>query len=88
MLHPFEVQAGMDVVAIGKQYGGRVTLRGGVDKRQLTTDRAAIDREIERIRPAYESGHYIPAADHSIPPDVPYDNYCYYTEKRRKLVGA
>jgi uroporphyrinogen decarboxylase len=88
MLHPFEVQAGMDVVEIGRQYGKAVTLRGGIDKRQLALDRAAIDREIERIRPAYESGHYIPVADHSIPPDVPFDNFCYYLDRRRELVGA
>ena len=88
MLHPFEVQAGMDVVEIGRQYRGKVTLRGGVDKRELAKDRASIDREIERIRPAYEAGHYIPAADHSIPPDVPFENFCYYSDKRRALVGA
>ena len=88
MLHPFEVQAGMDVVEIGRQHANAVTLRGGIDKRQLALDRAAVDREIERIRPAYEAGHYIPTADHSIPPDVPFDNFRYYLDRRRELVGA
>lgn len=88
MLHPFEVQAGMDVNTVQEEYGKDLLLRRGVDKRQLTKDWPAIDRELERIRPAFEKGGYIPCDDHSIPPDVSYDNCRYYTEKRAELVGA
>lgn len=87
MNHPFEVQAGMDVVALRRRFGDSIVLRGGIDKRQLAADRAAIDREVERVRPAFEAGGYIPCADHSIPPDVPYENFLYYLDKRRELIG-
>ena len=88
MLHPFEVQAGMDVNTVVSLYGGSLCVRGGIDKRELAKGRKAIDRELERIRPAHETGRHIPCADHSIPPDVSFDDYKYYNEKRAALVGA
>ncbi len=88
LLHPFEVAAGMDVVAVKRQYGDRVALRGGVDKRALAAGPAAIDRELERIRPAFEAGGYIPHVDHSVPPDVSWENFRYYLRQREKLVRS
>jgi uroporphyrinogen decarboxylase len=88
MLHPFEVQAGMDVYRVRKTFGLNFAMRGGVDKRALARDKAAIDAEIERIRPAYEMGRYIPCADHSVPPDVSFYNYQYYIEKLKRLLGV
>jgi hypothetical protein len=87
LIHPLEVQAGMDANVVKRQYGPRLALRGGIDKREIAKDRAAIDRELARIRPAYEAGGYIPHGDHGMPPDVSFDNYRYYLEKRARLVG-
>lgn len=86
-LHPFEVQAGMDVNQIRRKFGTGFAMRGGVDKRALAHSYQEIDREIERIRPAYEAGKYLPHMDHSVPPDVPFRNYCYYLEKLQMLLG-
>ena len=80
-LYPFEVQAGMDVLAVRKKYGRELRLWGGVDKRALAYGHAAIDAELERVRPLIEEGGYIPHTDHSIPPDVSYENFCYYTRR-------
>ncbi len=86
MHHPMEVAAGMDVVEVKRRFGEELTIRGGIDKRELTKDFAAIDREFERIRPAYEMGGYIPHVDHAVPPNVSWDNYRYYLDKRRELI--
>lgn len=86
MLHPFEVQAGMDVNRVRKEYGMRFAMRGGVDKRVLAQGKREIDNELERIRPAYEMGRYIPCADHSVPPDVSFYNYQYYLEKLKRML--
>jgi uroporphyrinogen decarboxylase len=80
-LYPFEVQAGMDVLAVRKKYGKQLRLWGGVDKRALAHGPAAIDAELERIRPLIAEGGYIPHTDHSIPPDVSYENFRYYTRR-------
>jgi len=87
VIEPFEVAAGMDVVKTKKMYGDRLVVIGGIDKREIAAGYRAIDREMERIRPAYEMGGYIPCIDHSVPPDISWDNYQYYLEKRRRLVG-
>lgn len=80
-LYPFEVQAGMDVIQVRKKYGKELRIWGGVDKRALVHGKEAIDREIERLIPLMEEGGFIPHLDHSIPPDISFENYLYYLEK-------
>jgi len=77
---PLEVQAGMDVVGLRGIYGKKLVMIGGIDKRVLARDHLAIEDEIERVWPVVEGGGYIPCTDHSIPPDVSWDNYRYYRE--------
>jgi hypothetical protein len=66
-----------------EQYGRDLRGIGGMDKRVFGLDRAAIDAEIERLKPLIDLGGYIPCPDHRIPPDALYDNVCYYTERMR-----
>ncbi|HEY64370.1 MAG TPA: hypothetical protein G4O02_07330 [Caldilineae bacterium] len=84
-LYPFEVQAGMDVVAVRRKYGRQLRMWGGVDKRALARGPEAIDAELARIRPLIEEGGYIPHPDHGIPPDVSFANYCYFMTRLRDL---
>ena len=38
-----------------------------------------IKKEVERrVSPIIEKGGYIPMIDHSVPPDVSLENYCYF----------
>lgn len=80
ILYPFEAQAGMDVLAVRREYGRDLRMWGGINKRALATGPAAIDAELERVRPLVEEGGYVPGLDHSMPPDVSFANYCYYME--------
>jgi uroporphyrinogen decarboxylase len=80
-LYPFEVQAGMDVLAVRRKYGRGLRMWGGVDKRALAHGPRAIDAELARLKPLMDEGGFIPHTDHSIPPDVPFRNYCYFMEK-------
>ena len=83
VMSPFEVAAGCDVVAVGEAYPGLAIL-GGIDKRMLSSGRAAIDRHLERILPAMRArGGYVPTCDHGVPEEVPYEDYLYY---RRRCV--
>jgi uroporphyrinogen decarboxylase len=88
VLYPFEVQAGMDVVKVRKEFGKELRMWGGIDKRALAQSREAIDAELRRVEPLVKEGGYIPCLDHSIPPDVPYENYLYYAEKLWELVNS
>ncbi len=86
VLYPFEVQCGMDVLQVRREYGRDLRLWFGVDKRVAAYDRAAMDAEMARVAPLVQEGGYIPGPDHSFPPDVPYDGYCYFMEKLREIL--
>jgi len=86
ILYPFEVQTGMDVLAVRKKYGRDLRMWGGIDKRPLTVGPEAIDKELERVKPLIDDGGYIPMLDHSATPDTPYQNYCYFLEHLKKIL--
>lgn len=77
-LWPFEVQSGMDVVAVRKQYGRQLGMMGGLDKRVLAVGGERMRREVDRLMPLVEQGGYFPELDHSVPPDVSWQNFCDY----------
>ena len=78
---PFETQAGMDVVSIREQFGDVFGIVGGIDKRKLADGKEETKKEIDRICSYFlTSKRYIPCLDHTVPADVPYDNYLYYLE--------
>ena len=83
--YPFEVAAGMDTVAVRKQYGKNVIICGNIDKRALAQGKQAIDRELARCKFLLASGGFFPSCDHHIPPDVPLDNMVYFVNELRKL---
>jgi len=85
-LWPMEVAAGTDVNDYRRRYPD-LALMGGFDKRAAALGKKAIDAEIERIRPAVATGKYMPDFDHLVPDDVSWENYAYYVESMKKLVG-
>jgi len=80
-LYPFEVQSGMDVLAVRRRYGRELRIWGGVDKRALAKGREAIDAELRRVEPLIAEGGYIPHTDHSAPPDISFADYSYYLRR-------
>ena len=68
-------------------YGRDLRGVGGMDKRVFAQDYAAVDREIERLKPIVDMGGYIPCPDHRIPPDAKWENVQYYCERFRKTFG-
>ncbi len=62
---------------------------GGIDKRELAKGCKEIEAEVRRrILPLLDSGGYIPTVDHTVPPDVPFENFMYYLELKRKAAGG
>ena len=81
VMSPFEVAAGCDVVAVGREYPDLVII-GGVDKRKIAKGRKAIDRVINSIFPAmYRRGGYIPTFDHGVPEEVGLEDYKYFRKR-------
>ena len=81
---PIEIAAGMDPLALKREYGDDIVLAGCIDKRELARDRSAIDREVAKAKTLIDVGGYFPAVDHSVPPDVSLANYQYFLDVLRR----
>lgn len=86
VMFPLEV-AHTDLYWISDNFGTKVALRGGFDKRALINGKEAIDKEFERIEPLFRRGGFIPHTDHLVPPDVSFENYLYYRKKKCEFIG-
>lgn len=79
-LNPLEIKAGMDPLAMKRDYGDALTLEGGIDVRTML-DLGEMEREVEaKIPTLMEGGGYIYHSDHSVPDDVSFENYCHLIE--------
>ena len=88
IMYPFEPAAGMDIVAARKKYGKRLAFKGGIDKHALRGSKADIKRELEyKICEETMGGGTIFALDHRIPNGSSIENYRYYAELGRKMLG-
>ncbi|HQE83480.1 MAG TPA: uroporphyrinogen decarboxylase family protein [Candidatus Hydrogenedentes bacterium] len=67
-----------------KQYGKELRGVGGMNKVVFARDRAAIDAEVERLKPLVELGAYVPCPDHRLAPDAKWDNVRYYCDRMRE----
>jgi uroporphyrinogen decarboxylase len=85
---PLEVAAGMDGVALRKQYGKDIILAGNIDKRVFTKGKEAIREEVmSKVPFLVETGGYFPCLDHVVPPDVSLENFRYYINLLREIKG-
>ena len=73
-LNPLEVKAGMDPVALKKQYGDRLTLRGGINAVNWSNTEAILAEINEKVPVLKENGGFIFSSDHSIPNSVSLEN--------------
>jgi hypothetical protein len=96
-LVPGWLRAGIDVMfpveaihtnplRLRRDFGSRIRMIGGVNKMSLIAGRGAIDREIESLAPLVAEGGVIPCVDHRVPPDVTFENYLYYLERKRTIL--
>ena len=84
-LNPLEVKAGMDPVALKKEFGKTLLLHGG-NNLVLWDDAEAATAEIRRLLPILkESGGYIFSSDHSVPDSVSLENFRIITDLAKEL---
>ncbi|OPZ86910.1 MAG: Uroporphyrinogen decarboxylase (URO-D) [bacterium ADurb.Bin429] len=69
------------------RYGREIRGVGGMNKVVFAYDRAAIDAEVERLKPLVELGGFIPCPDHRIAPDAEWDNVRYYCDRLHAVLG-
>ncbi len=77
---PCEMAAGMDPVALRKEFGRALRIGGGFDKRIVSLGTRAVQQELDRLQPVIREGGFVPGIDHSIPADVSWDDYRRYLD--------
>jgi uroporphyrinogen decarboxylase len=70
-----------------EKYGKELRGVGGMNKVVFTRDHAAVDQEIERLKPLVDLGGYLPCPDHRLAPDSHWDNVQYYCDRMRQVFG-
>ena len=83
---PFERAANMDPVRIKAEYGKQLRIWGGVDKREIVKGPRHIDEVMRELAPLIDAGGFIPTLDHTFPPDISWQNFCYYMEQKKRLL--
>ena len=83
---PLEVAA-TDAYKISSQFGKKVALCGYFNKFALIKGKETIDKEFKRLEPLFKWGGFIPHPDHCVPPDVSWENYCYYRKRKCEFIG-
>ena len=70
------------------RFGRELRLWGGVDKRVLERDPESIRAHLRTFIPLIEEGGFIPTVDHTVPPDVSWDNFRHYMEYKQALLSG
>lgn len=83
---PIERAAGISPQEWRQRFGKGLRLWGGVDKRVLPRGRDAIKAHLREFIPLIEEGGFIPTVDHTVPPDVSWDNFRTYIELKQALL--
>ncbi len=79
-IQPLEAKAGQDVRELKKTYGKQITFFGNIDVRKMSGTRDDVREELlSKLEVAAEGG-YVYHSDHSVPPTVSWENYCYLME--------
>ncbi len=71
-----------------RRFGRELRLWGGVDKRVLPQGPEAIKAHLREFIPLIEEGGFIPTIDHTVPPDVSWDDFRYYMDAKRALLAG
>jgi uroporphyrinogen decarboxylase len=86
VLWPLERASEVHPLALRRKFCKSLRMWGGVDKRVLTQGPRAINAHLAELIPLIEEGGFIPAVDHTVPPDVSWDNFRHYMDAKQALL--
>jgi len=88
MLWPIERASNVSPMAWREKFGRELRLSGGVDKRIIAQDGEAIRKHLADFIPLIEEGGFIPSVDHTVPPDISWDQFRVYMDAKRSLLAG
>ncbi len=85
VLNPLEAKAGMDPVALRERYGTELAFHGGISAQAMAGSRDVLDAELLRKVPLARDGGYVLHSDHSVPPEVGYQQFCWMQRRAQEI---
>ncbi len=85
MLNPLEVKAGMDPVALKKEYGDRIAFHGGLNAVLFDKPEKLYEQMRQVIPVMKENGGYMISSDHSVPESVSLEGFRAFVALAREL---
>ena len=84
---PVEIASEQDILDYARKYPDFLFL-GGLDKRKLLKGKKEVEEEvIPKARELYARGGWIPAVDHAVPANAPFENFKYMIELLKQTWG-
>jgi uroporphyrinogen decarboxylase len=84
-VQPLEARQGNDVRDLKGRFGSQIALFGNISADVMSQTKAAIEEEVStKVEAAKGGGGYIFHSDHSVPPLISFDNYCFVMEQAKK----
>ena len=88
-IQPLEVHAGMDVRELKRDYGDRLAFMGNIGHDEMLLPDDEMEAVIsDKLRTAMDGGGYLYHSDHSVAPDVPFEQYVKVLDTVRKHGAA
>lgn len=85
VLNPLEVNAGLDVKDLRQKFGKRLAYYGNISIKNLLGPREALEDELRRKIPIAREGGYIIHSDHSVAPQVKFEQYCWMQKRAQEI---
>ena len=88
VLNPLQVAAGLDIADMQARYGKRLAFYGNIDVHKMTGPKEVLLEELCRKVPLARQGGFVFHSDHSVPPTVTFERYCWMLKTARELFEA
>jgi Uroporphyrinogen-III decarboxylase len=87
LVFPFEVIESCNILEYREKYPD-LCIMGGIDKKEIAKGRNATDMELDRISKLFDyGGGYIPFLDHTIHPDISFEDFKYFVKRLKEIIG-
>ena len=85
VLNPLQATTGFDVVELRRQYADRMALYGNIDVKKMLGGREELGAELRHKVPVARQGGFIFHSDHSVPPQVTFQQYAWMLQTAREI---
>ena len=73
------------MVKLRKRYGNKLAFYGNISVQNMAGSREQLEQELKRKIPLAVDGGYILHSDHSVPPEVSFNQFCWMQKRAQEI---